>query len=665
MPKKLLTLILSLALLFGGLHWTRAAGTTFTVTTTTDADDSDYPYTTTNDGLCNSTAGGCSLRAAIEQGNKLGGAITIHFSIGSGAKTLPITVGALPTITAPTTIDGTTQPGFSSAPIITLDGSSLTSTKNGLTISAGSSTVRGLIIINFPGDGLDILTNGGNMVAGNYIGTNGTTAAPNATDGIFINCGNNTIGGTTSSDRNVIAGNGNYGILISGAPATGNVVKGNYIGTNAAGSAVLQNASSGIGVSSGSNNTIGGSAAGAGNVIAGSKLDGVTISFGSGNVVQGNIIGLDASGTVALANNNGINITQSSNTPLANSVIGNVISGNKQSGITTNNDSGDTIQGNFIGTNSAGTAAIGNGLNGLRLLSKNTMVGGATANLANIIAGNKSDGVYLFGNGNTVQGNFIGTNSSGTSLGNTGNGILVSSGTANLIESNFIFSNTKFGIALTSFGPTLNDNGDGDTGPNNRQNYPVITGGAATDTQITIQGTLNSTANTTFRIELFSNAACDSSGYGEGQNYLGFVNVTTNGSGNATFSTTTVWTAGAVITATATDSGNNTSEFSHCFTATVPKPDPANAAPMRNLFTTATPTLTWNAVTGATDYEVEVAQDAAFKNLILDAPTNGKLYVTLAAGVSDGTYYWRVRAKNGSGGYGAWSAAESFRVKTT
>ena len=131
---------------------------------------------------------------------------------------------------------------------------------------------------------------------------------------------------------------------------------------------------------------------------------------------------------------------------------------------------------------------------------------------------------------------------------------------------NSIFGNADLGIDLGGDGVTLNDIGDGDSGPNNLQNFPVLTSAVSSAMGTVIQGTLNSTPNTAFRVELFSNDACDPSGYGEGKNYLGFVNVTTDGAGNASLNATvpTPVTGGWVITSTATDPSNNTSEFSAC-----------------------------------------------------------------------------------------------------
>ncbi|MGI8955297.1 MAG: hypothetical protein ACR2II_00045, partial [Chthoniobacterales bacterium] len=141
------------------------------------------------------------------------------------------------------------------------------------------------------------------------------------------------------------------------------------------------------------------------------------------------------------------------------------------------------------------------------------------------------------------------------------------------ILGNAIFANSGLGIDLGGNGATPNDTGDGDTGPNNLQNFPVLTSASIAGGTATIAGTLNSSANTQFPVEFFANAACDPSGFGEGQTFIGRINVTTNSSGNASFSVmlpTAV--TGGNITATATDPAGNTSEFSACFAATAAAP---------------------------------------------------------------------------------------------
>ena len=265
------------------------ASLTFTVNTTNDVDD----------GSCNIIH--CSLREAILAANSNPGLDLIHFNIpGSGPHTILIS-GPLPTITDAVTIDGYTQPGATPnsnpAPqglnaqlkiVIRRSGGSA----SGLTISASNVVVRGVVINNFNQNGI-LITGSNVIIEGNFIGTDagGTNNQGNNQDGIRISGANNRVGGTLPAARNLISGNNSDGIEITGSGATGNLVQGNLIGTTASGSSGLANSSDGIQIfNSASNNTIGGTAAGAGNVIAFNGADGVFVSSGTGNRIQRNSI---------------------------------------------------------------------------------------------------------------------------------------------------------------------------------------------------------------------------------------------------------------------------------------------------------------------------------------------------------------------------------------
>ncbi|MCI0682029.1 MAG: LamG domain-containing protein, partial [Gemmataceae bacterium] len=398
---------------------------------------------------------------------------------------------------------------------------------------------------NWSGIGISGAGTTGNQILGNYIGTDftGTQALANSLGGIGISGGaaNNIIGGITGGTRNVISGNTGIGVNISGSSAVNNVVQGNYIGTNATGTAALPNSGlAGVQITGGaSNNTIGGSAAGAGNVISGNATLNVIISGGSGNSVRGNFIGTDAAGTAALLNgSDGIRVTGSA---AATSIIGNVISGNRFDGIDVrNNSSGTVIQGNTIGMNAAGTAPIANGTattvgHGINFEgATGSTVGGVALGQGNLIAGNLGDGVFVF----------------------TGS-------TNNSIRGNSIHNNSGLGIDLNPDGVTANDAGDADTGANGLQNHPVLTGALPGATS-RVGGSLHSTPNTQFTLDFYASAAADPSGYGEGQRYLASITVITDGSGNATFAVAlpAATIAGEVLTVTATDPLGNTSEFS-------------------------------------------------------------------------------------------------------
>jgi hypothetical protein len=238
-----------------------------------------------------------SLRQAIINANSnTGGTDTITFNIPPGA---PFTISLnspLPAITDPVIIDGTSQPGFNGKPLIEINGANASSSggSSGFFVTGGNSTIRALIINRFQTHGIVLDTNGGNTVTGCYIGTNaaGTSVLTNGGNGIQINNSpNNQIGGTTAAARNIISGNISGGILVSGASAKGNAIQGNFIGTDVNGTASLRNGNStGVFISGSNNNTVGGTTAGAGNVIAFNRI-GVDIATGStGNSILSNSI---------------------------------------------------------------------------------------------------------------------------------------------------------------------------------------------------------------------------------------------------------------------------------------------------------------------------------------------------------------------------------------
>jgi parallel beta-helix repeat protein len=294
------------------------------------------------------------------------------------------------------------------------------------TVGSSSASERNVISGN-DGSGVWIGNGGtnGNTVKGNYIGTNvgGTAALPNG-GGVNIDSGaqDNIIGGSTSGERNVVSGNNGSGVWIGNGGTNGNTVKGNYIGTNAGGTAALPNGG-GVNIESGAqDNIIGGSTSGERNVISGNNGSGVWIGNGdtNSNVVKGNYIGTNAGGTAALPNNGGVNICcgAQSNT-VGGTTIGerNIISGNNWSGvwISDGGTNGNVVRGNYIGTDLSGTAALPNdtGVNLCCGAEENT-IGGSTPEERNIISSNVGDGVSISGGHNQVTGNYIGTDISGT-----------------------------------------------------------------------------------------------------------------------------------------------------------------------------------------------------------------------------------------------------------
>lgn len=514
-----------------------ASHATFVVNDTGDAPDANP-----GDGVCATSAGVCTLRAAIQEANAHAGADAIHFHIpGPGPHTIA-PGSALPTVTEPVTIDATMENACGRLRCVELNGTNAGGNTDGLRIAAGFSVVRGLAINRFRRYGIRLETNGGNVIEGNLIGTDvdGATDQGNSNDGVRVDgVPNNTIGGTVSSARNVISGNNNDGIEINGSGASGNVVRGNFIGTKANGTEALGNTQRGVFINDAPSNVIGGTVGGARNLISGNRNnDGVEIngSAAGGNLVQGNFIGTDVGGTIGLGNGvDGVRISGGAD----QNVIGpdNVISGNTGDGVeitgsgTTNNQ----VHGNLIGTNAMGTSALGNGGHGVHVSSSAS---------ANTIGGASAGNVIAF---------------------NNGDGIFVASGTRNRIQQNAIFSNGGLGIDLGSNGVTPNDPNDPDAGANNLQNFPTLTGVFSGPGTTIIQGSIDSAMGNSaypILIEFFRSPSCDPSGHGEGGTFLGWLSV--NGPGSFTTTLLVAIPSGEVITATATDANGNTSEFSAC-----------------------------------------------------------------------------------------------------
>jgi photosystem II stability/assembly factor-like uncharacterized protein len=406
----------------------------------------------------------------------------------------------------------------------------------------GGTTPGAANLISGNGKGVYI-TAPGNTVQGNLIGTDvtGTKRVGNST-GVDAPAANTLIGGLTPGSRNVISGNSGNGVSFSGA---GSRLQGNYIGTDITGTLELGNL--GTGVVAGDSALIGGTTPEARNVISGNSGLG-NISLGSNNsgsqaTVQGNYIGTDVTGNVAL-NAPGPYIYAGISVSSVGHVIGglvpgapNVISGNGYVGIDIIESANNIVQGNLIGLNASATAPLPNAFGGIRISNaNNNLIGGDQAGAGNRISFNGGPGIYL------------------------------SSGTRNAIRGNSIFSNAELGIDAALVGVTPNDLNDPDTGANNVQNFPLLSSVASDGVSTTIQGTLNSTPNTTFRIDFYSNGACDPSGNGEGAQVMGNANVTTAADGNVAINTNLALAlaSGRTVTATATDPNGNTSEFSPC-----------------------------------------------------------------------------------------------------
>lgn len=325
------------------------------------------------------------------------------------------------------------------------------------------------------------------------------------------------------------------------------------------------------------------------------------------NHVEGNFFGTDPTGTMAGGGFSAIRLECSS------SAGGNVIGGPlpRQRNLISNHSTtalqvldgclGNSIINNYIGTNAAGTAAIPN-LQGVRLTSDNSVTG-------NLISGNFGTGIGVVGRNNLIRDNLIGTAADGvTPLGNGtasgGPGIGLASSTAavafNTIENNVIAFNAGDGVAVITQGATNNvismnsiyengaspddlgvdlgddgqdplDVGGTDNEPNKRQNHPVLQDAVLTDVDSVVTGFLDDEVTTDFTLQFFANRACETAGFGEGEYFLGEAQVATDNFGRAQFADLVIPGVAppgyTVVTATATDPGGNTSEFSNCIDA--------------------------------------------------------------------------------------------------
>lgn len=407
----------------------------------------------------------------------------IQFATGGGTIDVDSANGGAPTLAANevAVIDATTETGYTGTPLVTLDGTNAGLSANGLTISGGSSTVKGLAIVNFSGNGIQLDTNGNDTVQSCYIGiTTAGTAAGNGANGIFIDdTAANTIGGATGGAGNVISGNGGDGILIEGAAALGNTVVDNNIGTNAPGTAALGNTGNGIEITNGAQlNTIGGNtptgtftgtqtqAPGKpadGNIISANGGDGVLITGGAEhNTLSGNFIGTDVTGMHAFGNTfDGVGIIDADNNSLIGTTVSqdpfvylNLICGNGGNGLRITDSNNTTVQANSFGLADDNATPLGNALDGVLIegTSSNTQFGGVIP-LGNIVAANGRNGVEIAGtaSGTVVFNTFCGLPAFvDTAVGNALDGILVTStGGNNLLRTNVISGNDGNGIHIS------------------------------------------------------------------------------------------------------------------------------------------------------------------------------------------------------------------------
>jgi len=471
---------------------------------------------------------------------------------------------------------------------VVLDGSALTGWAPGLFLGTDGNTVRGLQIVNFPSAGVSITgshnvvggnralgrglsgqgnvlsgnlhgveINGGfgsasdNVVIGNLIGTDvtGTHVCGNLRFGVFIPDGvGNRVGGDDPWDRNVISANGAAGVYVNGS-GNRNLIAGNYVGTDVTGTFGLGNWV-GISMDLGAfNNEV------RGNVVGGSGADGVVISdWGSGyNAILGNRIGTDASGTSAIPNGQcGISVGFGGSA--FNRIGGprpeerNLVSGNLKGMCV---QWGNTIiRGNFIGTDVTGRNAVGNAYSGVALGGGRSMFGGATAQEGNVIAasglGAASD--------NYIAGNFFGTDPSGrVAMGSTAANVNLS-GVHNVLQDNVIANARGAGVVTEPVGNTIRRNSiysNADVGIGYSRGD---IGGLTAPVILSVSSTgIAGTSCRGCEVEIFSDS--DS----EGRVFEG--GTVADASGTFTFTKASGYLTGPNVTATATDTTGNTSQF--------------------------------------------------------------------------------------------------------
>lgn len=489
-------------------------------------------------------AGAGSLRWAIVQANEDDGPTRIEFDIpGEGSRTIRLNAAMEPLV-RPVSIDGRSQPGYEGAPLIHLDGSGLAPGANGLVVEGGASLIAGLVITGFSGAGIVLTGGGGNLVESCHVGVDplGGRAASNGEGVVILGSSHNTIGGDESAG-NLISGNAGAGVRITSAvgEAIGNAILGNRIGTDISGSTAIGNQSGGVVIAGGRAGLI------ADNLISGNRGAGLSlVGRATDNVIVGNAIGLTADGKQRLGNlGDGVLLDSAPGNRIGGPSIdeANQISGNQGSGVRTRVDSaGLILQGNQIGTDASGTMALGNAGDGVSLGTSQNMIGGESSGAGNIIAhngtGSVGAGVRLIG---LVDGNSI--------------------------LSNVIYDNAGLGINL-GHGPTPNHPpGDG-PGPNNWQNYPILSMALYDGSVARTTGRLVGAPSQAYLVQLFQSDQPDPSGFGEGQRYLGSLRVVTDSSGKANFTIAApAAVPGGYLSATATDPDGNTSEFSRSLLA--------------------------------------------------------------------------------------------------
>ncbi len=564
---------LVLLCLVAALGTASGSASTFTVNTTDDTDDP----------TCGTSH--CSLREAINAANSAPGS-TIEFSIPvtdtgyqvsgiTGTWTISLT-SSLPSLTGGgTVISGTTQAeGNPDGPEIEISGADMGSGAC-LRIESAGNVIHGLVINRCPDDGITIVGTSAttNTVSGNYIGTDasGATDLGNGTIGVEIRLGaqGNVVGGDTPEERNVISGNDQYGVSIYGSMS--NTVSGNYIGTDVTGALPgLGNGLDGVAIYGGAQyNTVGGDTEEERNIISGNGMAGVDIEGGgtTNNTISGNFIGTVVSGTQALGNvDRGVKISNAPNNRIGGDSEGerNVISGNDMGvSILGSTAMSNTVSGNYIGTDVSGSSDLGNAFYGVEIIgAQNNTIGGQTAGEWNVISGNVRNGVRMYWDGtdgNTVSGNYIGTDETGTQeLGNGYDGIIIEAGPQNntIGPDNLIALNGSDGVEVRGNDTLSNTITLNSIHSNGVLGIRNVDGGNTELTPPAISvascAAITGTAPLSATVEIFTGPDQ------EGKTYL----ATASADGAGKWSVVGPFTIDIYVSATATDASGNTSEFS-------------------------------------------------------------------------------------------------------
>ena len=452
-----------------------------------------------------------SLREAINTCNANGMSATINFNIPKNDPGFNSSEGvwkivlmqSLPALIANNVIiDGSSQTlnqGNTniSGPEIMINGNK-NSVENAFSImNASAITIKGFIINEFL-YGIQVYGNNAkfNRICGNYIGVNYNASA---------SAGNyNAIGGVTIGERNITSGNMAYGIDVFGGGCQGNLIRGNYIGTDSSGSHAIPNTYGILFDDRSNNNLVGGTVPGSGNLISGNTAFGAYF-YNNGtntNFLVGNLIGTDATGHLAIPNESGVWIDGAT---FMNVIDSNIISGNHACGITifASYTDNNLITRNKIGTDISGLNPLGNGLDGIRISQgpRYNLIGG-TVSTANTIACNGKNGIAIEADGSDF----------------------------NRISCNSIYKNKNLGIDLFPEGVTLNGQLTGNSGPNDNQYYPVIVSKTPMNEtgKFLITGFMEGINPDSISIEIFKTDFNDA-GIGQGKQFLGTIIPSGNG----------------------------------------------------------------------------------------------------------------------------------------